>query len=157
MTLAEKLLPKLSEWHPAGSGRHSWSTDESGWAIGLAADKADSLSCLVWELTLTRIDSAPAKRTLKAWAEGIAARVEGLREDVKVYEIDAESNVATLRSEQPHAKGDALAYYEVTLHGTSKAVVRRFAASKATPGREQVAFALTHEVLAGLAESIAEA
>ena len=157
MTLAEKLLPKLSEWLPAGNGRHSWSTEEAGWAIGLAADKADSLSCLVWELTLTRATAAPAKLTLKSWAEGIAARVEGLREDVKVYEIDAESNVAVLRSEQPHAKGDALAYYEVKLHGTSNAVVRRFAASKTAPGREQVAFALTHEVLAGLAEAIGAA
>lgn len=58
MMLAEKLLPKLSEWQPAGSGRHSWSTDEAGWNVHLAADKADSLSCLVWELTLTRTGAA---------------------------------------------------------------------------------------------------
>lgn len=153
MKLAEKLLPKLSEWQPAGSGRHSWSTDEDGWNVHLAADKADSLSCLVWELTLTRTAAAPAKLTLKSWAEGIASRVEGLREDLKVYEIDADE--ALLRSMEPNAKGEALAYYEVKLHGVERAVVRRFAANKVKPGREQMAFALTHEVLAGLAEGIA--
>lgn len=153
MMLAEKLLQKLSEWQPAGGGRHSWSTDEAGWNVHLAADKADSLSCLVWELTLTRTAAEPAKLTMKQWAEAIAARVEGLREDLKVYEID--SDVALLRSESPHAKGVALAYYEVKLHGVERAVVRRFASNKAKPGREQVAFALTHEVLAGLAGAIA--
>ena len=153
MMLAEKLLQKLSEWQPAGSGRHSWSTDEAGWNVNLAADKADSLSCLVWELTLTRTTDAPAKLTLKSWAEGIASRVEGLREDLKVYEID--TNEAVLRSTQPNAKGESLAYYEVKLDGVSRAVIRRFAASKVKPGREQVAFALTHEVLAQLAEGIA--
>lgn len=153
MTLAEKLLAKLSEWQPAGVGRHSWSTDEDGWNVHLAADRADSLSCLVWELTLTRTSDAPAKLNLKSWAEGIAARVEGLREELKVYEIDTDE--AVLRSTQPNAKGESLAYYEVKLHGVSRAVVRRFAASKAKPGREQVAFALTHEVLAQLAEGIA--
>jgi hypothetical protein len=153
MMLAEKLLSKLSEWQPAGSGRHSWSTDEAGWTIHLAADKADSLSCLVWELTLTRTAAAPAKFTMKQWAEGIAARVEGLREDLRVYEIDADE--ALLRSTDPHAKGESLAYYEVKLRGVDRAVVRRFAASKVKPGREQIAFALTHEVLAELAEGIA--
>lgn len=153
MMLAERLLAKLSEWQPAGGGRHSWSTDESGWNIHLAADRADSLSCLVWELTLTRTADAPANLNLKSWAEGVASRVEGLREDLKVYEID--SDEAVLRSTEPNAKGEALAYYEVKLHGVLRAVVRRFAASKAKTGREQVAFALTHEVLAQLAEGIA--
>jgi len=153
MMLAEKLLAKLSEWQPAGTGRHSWSTDEEGWNIHLAADKADSLSCLVWELTLTHTADAPAQLTLKQWVDGIATRVEGLREDLKVYEID--SDVALLRSTEPNGKGESLAYYEVMLHGVKRAVVRRFAASKAKSGREQVAFALTHEVLAGLAAGIA--
>ena len=62
MTLAEKLLPKLSEWQPAGAGRHTWSETvaDAGWNVHLAADKADSLSCQVWELTLTRTGDARA-------------------------------------------------------------------------------------------------
>ena len=158
MTLAEKLLPKLSEWQPAGVGRHSWSTDiaEAGWNVHLAADRADSLSCLVWELTLTRTADAPTGFTLKAWADGIVSRVGGLMEDLKVYEIDPLANEAVLRSDAPSSRGEKLAYYEVKLHGVGRAVVRRFNAGKAKPGREQVAFALTHEVLAHLAEDIAE-
>ncbi len=157
MTLAEKLLPKLSEWQPTGAGRHSWSTDlaDGGWNLHLAADRADSLSCLVWELTLSRTAVVPKGLTLKAWADGIVARVGGLMEDLKVYEIDAHSNEALLRSDSPSSRGEKLAYYEVKLYGLDKAVVRRFAASKATVGRDQVAFALTHEVLADLVEDIA--
>lgn len=156
MTLAEKLLPKLSEWQPAGAGRHSWSTDLSeGWNLHLAADRADSLSCLVWELTLSRTADVPKGLTLKAWADGIVARVGGLMEDLKVYEVDACSNEALLRSDTPSSRGEKLAYYEVKLHGLDRAIVRRFTGSKLKVGREQVAFALTHEVMARLVEDIA--
>ena len=168
MTLAEKLLPKLSEWQPAGVGRHSWSTDiaEAGWNVHLAADRADSLSCLVWELTLTRTadvpgsssgppgGTAPFGLTLKAWAEGIVSRVGGLMEDLKVYEIDPVANEAVLRSDAPSSRGEKLAYYEVNLHGVGRAVVRRFTAGKVKPGREQVAFALTHESIAKLVDDL---
>ena len=77
-------------------------------------------------------------------------------EDLKLHEVDTGRNEAVLRSEAPSKKGEKLAYYEVILHGVGRAVVRRFNAGKAKPGREQVAFALTHEVLAHLAEDIAE-
>lgn len=155
MTLTEALLPKLSDWRPAGDGRHSWAeTLPGGWAVHLAADKADSLSCLVWELTLTR-DTAPAGLTLDAWAAGVAARATGLMESLKVLEVDAALGEAVLRSQSPSARGEKLAYYEVRLHGLTRAVVRRYAATKAAGGREQVAFALTHEVLAKLAGDIA--
>lgn len=155
MMLAENLLPRLSEWQPAGAGRHSLSETAAGWTVHVAAEKADSLSCLVWELALTRDGDAPAGLTLTSWADGIAARVGGLLEDLRVYEVDATRDEAVLRSESPSARGEKLAYYEVRLDGLTRAVVRRFAASKATPGREQVAFALTHEVLARLAGDIA--
>jgi hypothetical protein len=155
MTLAESLLPRLSNWRPAGEGRHSWSEALPGWTVHLAADKADSLSCLVWELTLTRTGEAPAGLTLKGWAAAVADRVTGLMEPLSLYEVDETRNEAVLRSESPSARGEALAYYEVRLHGLTRAVVRRFRATKAAPGREQVAFALTHEVLAKLAGDIA--
>ena len=157
MKLAEKLLPKLSEWQPTGAGRHSWSTDleDAGWNLHLGADRADSLSCLVWELTLARTADAPTGLSLKSWAEGIVARVGGLMEDLKIYEIDLVANEAVLRSDAPSSRGEKLAYYEVKLHGLGRAVVRRFAASKSKPSREQVAFALTHEVLAHLVEDVA--
>ncbi|HEY2911534.1 MAG TPA: hypothetical protein VGI99_14880 [Gemmataceae bacterium] len=154
MNRAEKLLPKLSEWQPAGAGRHSWSTDLDGWNLHLAVDRADSMSCLVWELTLSRTADAPAGLTLKAWAEGIVERVGGLMEDMKVYEIDPVADEAVLRSDSPSQRGATLAYYEVKLHGLRRAVVRRFTANTAKPGRDQSPFALTHEVMARLAEDI---
>ena len=47
-------------------------------------------------------------------------------------------------------------YYEVHLRGLTHATVRRFQANRAAgTRREQVAFALTHEVLAKLAGDIA--
>lgn len=156
MTLPETLLPKLSDWRPAGIGRHSWSESfpASGWNVRIAADRTDSLSCLVWELTLTRTAEPPAGLTLKGWAAAIADRVTGLLEPLKLHEVDEERQEAILRSEAPAKKGEALAYYEVRLSGLSTAVVHRFTASKTTSTRTQVAFALTHEVLAKLAGDI---
>lgn len=157
MTLTESLLPKLSEWRPAGAGRHSLAAavPEAGWTVTLAADKADSLSCLVWELALARTGEAPEGFALKAWAEGVAKRATGLLEPLRVLEVDEARGEALLRSESPAQKGAAVAYYEVRLFGTGRAVVRRFQGSRTAGGREQVAFALTHEVLAKLAGDIA--
>jgi hypothetical protein len=155
MTLSETLLARLSDWRPAGTGRHSWTHAAAGWAVHLTADKADSLSCLVWELTLSRTDPAPDGLTQKSWAEGVTARTTGLMEPLAVHEIDAGRGEAVLRSTSPTARADALAYYEVRLHGTDRAVVRRFHGSMAKPGREQVPFALTHEVLAKLVGDVA--
>jgi hypothetical protein len=158
MTLTESLLPKLSDWLPAGGGRHSWSESfpSEGWTVGITADKADSLSCLVWELTLQRTGNAPASLTLKSWAADIAERVSGLMEPLTIYEVDQTRNEAILRSDGPSRKGETLAYYEVRLVGRTLATVRRFTSSRIAPGRTQVAFAITHEALAKLAGDIAD-
>ena len=154
MTLSETLLPKLSEWQPAGAGRHSMTHSARGWTVGLTAEKADSLSCLVWELALQPTEPAAEPFGLKAWAAGVASRVTGLVEPLTVHEIDNTRGEALLRSTSPSARADALAYYEVSLNTSGRAVVRRFNGSKAKPGREQVPFALTHEVLAKLAGDV---
>ena len=150
MTLSESLLRKLSEWSPAGAGRHSMTHTDLGRTVTLTADRADSLSCLVWELAVT----TPEPVALRDWAAAVAKRVTGLVEPLTVHEIDAGRGEAVLRSTAPSAKGGALAYYEVKLHADGRADVRRYHGSKAAPGREQVAFALTHEVLAKLAEDV---
>ena len=157
MTLAENLLPKLSEWRPSGSGRHSWAGafPGNGWTVRLAADKTDSLSCLVWELTLARTVDAPSTLSLKNWAEAIAARATGLLEPLVLHEVDEGTQEAVLRSVSPAQKGEALAYYEVRLSGLTTAVLRRYTATKGVGGRTQVAFALTHEALAKIAGDIA--
>jgi hypothetical protein len=157
MMLAEMLHQNLSNWRPSGSGRHSWSDSfpDAGWSVRATADKADSLSCLLWELSLDRTGDAPEGLTLKAWAAAVASRVGGLMEDLKVLEIDEARGEAVLRSESPATKGEAVAYYEVKLSGVSSAVVRRFQAVRGAGGRTQVGFALTHEVIARLAGDIA--
>jgi hypothetical protein len=123
--------------------------------VTLTADRADTLSCLVWELTLARTGAAPEGLTLRGWAEGVAARATGLLEPLKLLEVDEARNEALLRSTAPAKKGERVAYYEVRLFGLDRAVVRRFTADRAQSGREQIAFALTHEVLAKLAGDIA--
>lgn len=158
MTLAETLQGRLADWRPAGEGRHGWSETfpEAGWAVGLAADRADTVGCLVWEVSLARTADAPAGLTLKGWADGIAARVGGLMEDLKVLEVDDARREAILRSDGPTARGDDRLYYEVHLGGLTRATVRRYKGSlTAGTRREQVAFALTHEVLAKLVEDVA--
>jgi hypothetical protein len=157
MTLAENLLPKLGEWRPSGDGRHSWagSFPAAGWTVRLQADKVDTISCLVWELTLERTTAAPAGLTLKSWATQVADRVTGLLEPLKLLEVDETRKLAVLRSESPASKGDDLAYYEIQLTDLTNAVVRRYSAKKTVSGRSQVAFAVTHEALAKLAGDIA--
>ena len=157
MTLTESLLPKLSEWRPAGAGRHSWSAafPDEGWTVHLTADRADSLSCLAWELTLARTGEAPEGLTLRTWASAIADRVSGLMEPLKLLEVDDTRGEAILRSDEPTKKGERVSYYEVRLTGLTQAVVRRFTATRTTSGREQVPFALTHETLAKLAGDVA--
>jgi hypothetical protein len=157
MTLAENLLPKLSDWRPSGDGRHSWAGafPAAGWTVRLAADKTDTLSCLVWELTLTRTAEPPHNLTLQSWAAQVADRVTGLLEPLKIHEVDEMRQEAILRSKSPAKKGDDLSYYEVRLSGLTTAVVRRYAASKVIIGRTQISFALTHETIAKLAGDIA--
>jgi hypothetical protein len=157
MTLTERLLPKLSEWRPAGAGRHSWSAadTEAGWTVHLTADRADTLSCLVWELALARTGEAPEGLTLRGWAEGVASRTTGLLEPLAVIEVDEVRGEAVLRSNGPARKGERVAYYEVRLFGLTRATVRRFTADRTQSGRDQTAFALTHEVLAKLTGDIA--
>src|SRR5581483_5378601 len=110
MTLPETLLPKLSDWHPAGAGRHSWSESfpKFGWGVRITADRTDSLSCLVWEMTLTRTGEPPEGLTLKAWAAGIAERATGLMEPLKLHEVDEVRQEVILRSTAPAKKGEAL-------------------------------------------------
>jgi hypothetical protein len=159
MTLENTLLAKLAEWHPPAGRRTLTVPDEAAaWAASVTADRCDALGCLVWELAVRRTAEAPAGETLRGWADRIAGRVVGLLEPLKVHEIDAERNEALLRSVAPAQRGEKLFYYEVLLHGTAAATVRRYQASHDAGGRrEQVAFALTHEVLAKLAGDLTAA
>lgn len=153
--LTESLLRNLSE--NTERGRHTLAVrlPDAGWGVQVVAERADALASLVSELILTRTGDAPAGASLKDWAATIASRATGLLEPLKVHEIDDSRDEAVLRSAAPAKKGDALAYYEVRLNGLTSAVVRRYTASKTASGRTQVAFPVTHEAIAKLADDIA--
>ena len=158
MTLAETLLPKLADWRPAGEGRHAvnLALPEHGWAVGLTADRADSVGCRLTQIEATRTTPVPDDAdALEAHARKAAGRVTGLLEPLRLVEIDRGRHVALLRSDAPPVKGDAIQYYEVKFFGCNRVTVERFKANKGGPaGRETVAFALTHEALAKLVDDL---
>jgi hypothetical protein len=159
MKVAEALLPKLGEWTPSGSGRHSWTHALAGtrWALHLTADRVDTLGCLVWELTFTQpLGDSIDNSTLKKQAQRIAERVTGLIEPLTFLELDEIRGEALLRSRSPSERGGALAYYEVLLVRGAQIQVRRYKAAERKK-REQVSFALTHEAIAKLAEDLVAA
>jgi len=123
--------------------------------VGVAADRADSLACLVWELSLGRLADPPGGLTLKGWAGAIAVRASGVTEPLSVYEVDELRGEALLRSKSPSRTGEELAYFELRLAGLKSATFRRFTADPTTCGRTQISFAITHEALAKLACDIA--
>jgi hypothetical protein len=148
------LLEKLTEWRPP-PGRQSLSVADpaTGWAVTLTADRRDELGCLVWELVAQRTTSAAGD--LPAWAGRIAERATGLVEPLKVHEVDTLRNEAQLRSESPSQRGGGLFYYEILLRGTDLATLRRYRAShQPKEHREQVAFAVTYEVLGNLLRNL---
>ncbi len=160
--LAEQFLTRINRWRPTGAGRHSWSESfpAAGWQVQLTADKVDSLSSLVWEVRMSRTAPPPSAdpltpaAALNGWASAVASRVTGLLEPLKVHEVDGIRNEALLRSVAPSRKGQTLAYYELRLSGLSSVTLARYVANTTHPGREQVAFAITHEALAKLLEDI---
>jgi hypothetical protein len=156
MTLDDTLLQKLAEWRPSGEGRQTLNLPDqgSGWRIALTADRCDELGCLLWELQLTRTGPAADGATLRAWADRVAGCVTGLLEPLQVVEVDETRAEALVRSNEPRRRGESLAYYEIVLRGTREALVRRYQATALVGKREQVSFALTHEVLAQFAADL---
>jgi len=152
MTLDETVLRKLTDWHPVRGSRQTLAVPDegSGWAVSLVVDRHDELSSAFWEVNLQRVAPARGEVTLEGWANGVASRVTGLLEPLRVLEIDAQRNEALLRSNEPTRRSADLFYYEVLLKGTQAASVRRYQGNPGGGRREQVPFVLTHEAVAKL-------
>jgi hypothetical protein len=148
MTVNEALLQKLGKWKP--SGRQTLAADAAGWSVAVTADRGDELGCLVWDLTVSRSPAPAEGVAVREWADRVAGRARGLMENLKLVEVDAERRQALLRSDEPTRRGDDIFYYEVLLTGGGSGSVRRFQGGRPNGRREQVPFALTHEVLAKL-------
>jgi hypothetical protein len=156
MTLDEMLLQSLADWHPDGTGTPLALISPDGKVrLSLTADQNDQLACRVWDLSLYRQD-APAD--LRGWAERLCGRVTGLLEPLRLVEVDAEHNVAQLRSEGPSRRGDGLFYYELMLNGNGGTSLTRYRAPRdGSKRRELVPFAVTHEALAKLTADLLSA
>jgi hypothetical protein len=145
MTLENMLRKKLAD---APAGQTEVVVSHQGWNIALHPAAQDSLSCSLNDVTLQR-EGTPPSADPRPWAERISATVTGLLEPLKLHEVDAPRQIALLRSATPTPSDPGMQYYEVELHGTARASIRRFRGF-AEPGhkREQIPFALTHEALA---------
>jgi len=159
MKLAETILPKLVEHRPSSPGRYSLTHVDaaSGWSVVATIEKADALSCQLWELSLQRANPATSDfAAMKNWAKAIAERVSGLMETLRVLEIDDVKHEAVLRSESVTERTDKRFHYEVKLSGVRAATLRRFQAGKDSHSkREQVPFVLTHETLGKFLDDVA--
>lgn len=155
MMLAGSLHESLNAWHPVGDGRQTHSHTQGAWTVTITADRADSVGCAIWELTVSRVVVGEAKRPVRDWAERIAKRASGLLESLRVHEVDDQRNEAILRSQSPSKKGSKAQYYEIHLSGNEVATMKRFAAdTNAGTRREQIAFSLTNEVIGKLSEDL---
>ena len=159
MTLANILRRKLSDTpsagEPAPGARHELSVadDTSGWTVYLTADRRDRWTTVAWELALRR---GTPQGDVASWAQRIAERTGGLLETLRVVEVDAANDRALVRSALPSEEEGKLFYYEVLLHGTTSALVRRFEGVHGSGKRQQISFALTNEVLTRLVGSLTE-
>jgi hypothetical protein len=158
MTLEETVLQKLGEWRPPRDSRQTFNVTEpkSPWTVAITADRQDDLGCAVWELSVRRANGAAISGDAQVsdWAGRVPTQVTGLLEPVQVHEIDAQRNEALLRSKELSRRGKDAFYYEVHLKGVQEATVRRYRVAGESARREQVAFTLTHEMLAKFAADL---
>ncbi len=155
MNIGEKLIQNLISGPLTGASPFTAEFPESGWNAQIDLEHRDIVGSIIRELNLERTGDRPDELTTQAWAESIAARASGLLERFAFLEYDSTQDEALLRSDVPSQKQNHLSYYELRLKGTSKAVLRRYQFERGSKfPREQVSFALTHEVLQKLIDDI---
>jgi len=150
MTLEKMLRQQLSNPKPGG-----FHFSFGGWNVTLIADKCDSLSCALKELTLER--NTPIQEELKPWAQRIAQRATGLIEPLSLSEADLLLGKAILRSQTPTVRGSTANYYELVLERTGRpcANLHRYSANRQNgEKRKAVPFVLTHDAIVKLVTDI---
>jgi hypothetical protein len=155
MTLENLLQEKLADWRPdSASDRLTVDDTAGGWRATVHAEVVETVGCRLREVGVARLAPLADPVPLLDRARGVADRVTGLLEPLRLVEVDSQQDVAQLRSESPANTGDALAYYEVTLHGHGAAQVNRYEAGRGEARRRQVPFTLTHEALGKLVRDL---
>lgn len=152
MTLESILLRKLAEARTgrAGQGRLSLDDPNHRGTLVLDLELCDTLGCRLREIQILRREP---QTDLATAARRYADRVTGLLESLTVYEVDPDRHIALLRSDTPAARGEAVAYYEISLT-PSELKLCRWEGSRNASGRKQVSFALTNEALIKLVEDL---
>lgn len=149
MILEKTLRQQLSKSEPGG-----FPVTCGDWTVNLVADKRDSLSCALKELSLDR--ATPIREELAAWATRVAETVTGLLEPLRLVEVDHPLGKALLRSQAPALKDGKALYYELVLErtGRTQASLHRYAGEKNGAKRQSVAFVLTHDAVVKLVADI---
>jgi hypothetical protein len=151
MILENTLLERLSEWRP-GPGQQELHLTADGWHVAIKANRSDELGCLLWDLNLQR--EGTADTDVQTWSANCASGLTVMG-PLKVVEVDANRKEAQLRSESPLQRSDKRLYFELMLNGLGVATLQRFQVAE-NAKREQLPFALTHEVLAKVVADIAD-
>jgi hypothetical protein len=158
MTLENLLQRKLADWRPdSASDRLTVDDTAGGWRASVQADVVETVGARVREVSVARLTPLADPAPLADRARQVAARVTGLLEPLRLVEVDAQQDVAQLRSDSPAVNGETLGYYEVTLHGHGAAQVSRYEAARSEGKRKQVPFTLTHDALGKLVRDLTTA
>ena len=153
MTLANTLQKKLAE---NTSPEHSAPNviQHQGWTVTFRPEAIDTLGCQLGDVTFQR-ETPQDTGDARAWGERICRKVTGLLEPLKLVEVDAGTQVALLRSAEPTPANPGLDYHEMELHGTNRAIVRRYRGfQEVGRKREPIPFTVTYDALAKVVDGI---
>lgn len=146
MTLAKNLRQSLAD--PATGP--SVSATDGPWTATAQSPHHDRIGAELDEFTVER--ATPGPGSVKSWADKFVGSNTGLLEPLKVQEIDGKRDEALIRSSPPSTQDAGADYYEVKLHGTQKASVKRYHAEGGK--RESVPFPLTHDSIGKLVDGL---
>jgi hypothetical protein len=149
MSLSKELRQNLTD--PAQGSGGTVTAAAGPWQATAATPHRDKIGAEITELTVER--AAPGPGTVKSWADSFAGSNTGLLEPLKVQEVDAGRNEALIRSSPPSKEGGGADYYEVKMHGTQKASVKRYRA-EGSGKREDIPFSLTHDSIGKLVDGL---
>ncbi len=161
MSLSKQLRAELDQL--AGFSSDQWKTVQVSGADGIALEvdltAVDTLSCAIHEIRL----QVPALSqddfdTVKKWAEQLSQQVTYLLEDIRPLEIDEEAGEILIRSTEPETSANGSSFYEVRLQSQSGGnfILRRYEVQSGQPGRQQVAFHFTRQVLSRLVDDLVD-
>ena len=148
MSLAHPLNQSLND--PALAAEPTVTATAGPWQATASTNHRDRIGAELTELAVAR--ATPGPGTVRAWADQFANQSRGLPDPVKLLEVDPSRDEAILRS-TPNKTERRVDYYEVKMQGTSKASVKRYAATDGK--RESIPFTITHEGLGRLVDDLA--